>query len=215
MKSPACGTVDTVVFEVLDQRFAIDAADCLAICYEDEPVCKHFGQPLEIWQKFCSSRATYFASQGLSVVAIRGEEVVGCAWAVDLTKTDVLEEDVAPPLSHLLDCIKIVEDMHDDKGDLKEGEVCDICMVGVLPECRNLKISEKLVQFAIELLTSKGFKRCVVETTGHYSYKTALQNGFVVQAEFEYKDYQDEHGNNVLASVPEPHTKVRLLTLDL
>jgi len=55
----------------------------------------------------------------------------------------------------------------------------------------------------------RGFQRCVVECTGHFSQRCAVKSSFQEMARVVYKDYPFER-RPVVERIPEPHSKFAL-----
>jgi hypothetical protein len=91
------------------------------------------------------------------------------------------------------------------------GQAMDLWMVGVTPGSRDARkgIASTLFRESVEHARQRGFQRCVVECTGHFSQRGALKCGFQERARVIYKDYRFE-GRPVFASIPEPHVKFAL-----
>lgn len=70
-------------------------------------------------------------------------------------------------------------------------------------------LASTLFQVSVDVARQRGFQRCVVECTGHFSQRGAVKSGFQERAQVIYKDYRFE-GRPVFEHIPEPHAKFAL-----
>ncbi len=188
----------------------------LGASFFHEPMGQALGLSEEDWYDFAACFVPECTTNGLSVIAVpedSPDELAGV----------FINRDFKAPLpagfpkgldgfAPIIDALVSIDTEYEKlRPDLRPGQVMDLWMVGVTPGGRFAKkgLASTLFQVSVDVARQRGFQRCVVECTGHFSQRGAVKSGFQEMARVVYKDYRFE-GRPVFERIPEPHSKFAL-----
>jgi ribosomal protein S18 acetylase RimI-like enzyme len=211
---------DEIVYSVLDPSRAAEACQVETTAFLNEPASSYLGEDLEGWSRFAKYFEKECAENGLSIVAVdqASGKVAGVMWNRDFSAPvdEELFQSSGPIIGSLVQVLKAVDEKFVQANpELARGEVVDLWMLAVHPDFRGKQIAARLVQLSLEHLKSQGFKTAVIETTGHYSYRSAVKAGFKQVHEVLYSTFQTKEGQYPWEHMQGEHDRMRFLQQSL
>ncbi len=214
--SPELHREQGFIYRIANEEHAGAINRLLGASFFHEPMGQALGLTEKDWYDFSAFFMRECTTNGLSVIAVHEDspdELAGVFINRDF-KAPLPPgfPEALPRFNPIVDALVSIDNEYEaQRPGLQPGQVMDLWMVGVTPGGRYAKkgIASTLFQVSVELARQRGFQRCVVECTGHFSQRGALKSGFQEMARVIYKDYRFE-GRPVFASIPEPHVKFAL-----
>ncbi len=214
--SPELHREQGFIYRIANEEHAGAINRLLGASFFHEPMGQALGLTEKDWYDFSAFFMRECTTNGLSVIAVHEDspdELAGVFINRDF-KAPLPPgfPEALPRFNPIVDALVSIDTEYEaGRPGLEPGQVMDLWMVGVTPGGRYAKkgIASTLFQVSVELARQRGFQRCVVECTGHFSQRGALKSGFQEMARVIYKDYRFE-GRPVFASIPEPHVKFAL-----
>ncbi|XP_017079539.1 uncharacterized protein LOC108113468 [Drosophila eugracilis] len=155
--------------------------------------------------------------QGLSLVAVDGDRIVGVVLAGELVPEDLereFQQTEQKEVTNLLDKIHKFLAMIERQANIFEHfrveRALYLYMLGVDTSVRRQRVGSRLVAATIELGRQRGFPVLTSTCTNMHSLRlmTALHMECVLSR--DYASYKDEHGEVVLRAA-DPHTSASVV----
>ena len=204
------------IYRVAREEHAGAINRLLAASFVHEPMGRAAGLTEKDWYDFSAFFLPECTTNGLSVIAVpesSPDELAGVFLNRDFKgPLPPGFPEALPRFAPLLDAlVRLDTEYEAGCSGLQLGQIMDLWMVGVNQGSRYARrgIASTLYRVSVEQARRRGFQRCVVECTGHFSQRGAIKSGFQERMRIIYKDYRFE-GRPVFASIPEPHVKFAL-----
>jgi GNAT superfamily N-acetyltransferase len=204
------------IYRIAQEEHAGAINRLLGASFFHEPMGQAIGLTEKDWYDFSAFFMRECTTNGLSVIAVpegSPDELAGVFINRDFKASPPPGfPEALPRFTPLVDALASIDAEYEARRPgLQPGQVTDLWMVGVNQGGRYARkgIASTLFRVSVEHARQRGFQRCVVECTGHFSQRGALKCGFQERARVIYKDYRFE-GRPVFASIPEPHVKFAL-----
>lgn len=208
--------VNGISYKVMrpEQRQAVLEVVAKSFIQEPSSLACSLGAPSpEDWTRFTEFFMDECSTNGLSVVAMDGERIVGAFINRDFLgplPEGLMEFIESSPFAPVIGAILELDDRwfeaHPEIPKDQKGRVVDLWMVGVCPQYRGHQIANHLTELSLEVVAQAGFDMAVVEATGAFSQAAMIKAGCRPVYELAYKDFL-WNGKAVFAEVPPPHSK--------
>jgi len=211
---------------VLTTEHERDAFELLLSAFEKEPSGASLGLVREDWRVFVEYHLRVCVSNGYSVIALDSETRETIGVCINLDFAELPEEDleslISPKFAPLLEILvqsekpykELLHKESQSELPLPKGKVFHILMLGSKPGQGKRGLGQKLSSLSVSRAKHFGFERCVVETSGAFSFKCFQRLGFQSVVDIPYKDFEFNSSKPFL-NVEAPHTSFCLQELKL
>ncbi len=187
------GTVlsQKITLEILGPQHVDGATACIASTFAaGEPMSQHLGITQDEFIQFARLFIEKTAREGLSVVAVDEQQVIGATIAEDyVTEPPAGLEAISEKFTPVFALLESLSERYVASQGVIPGTHYHIFMCGVYQQYANRRLAQKLNRFAQDVARERKFKTAVCEATGRISQFVCTN-----QLEFNYVDeinYQD------------------------
>ena len=189
--TPGAVLPQKITLEILGPQHVDGATACIASTFAaGEPMSQHLGITQDEFIQFARLFIEKTAREGLSVVAVDEQQVIGATIAEDyVTEPPAGLEAISEKFAPVFALLESLGERYVASQGVIPGTHYHIFMCGVFQQYANRRLAQKLNRFAQDVARERKFKTAVCEATGRISQFVCTN-----QLEFNYVDeinYQD------------------------